>query len=1045
VPLDLSLFDKAYRLFKEKGIKVFTSLQGSSKALFFCKFTEPCILLSASVEKAQRLYDDAIFWSKALQTDEPLFIRSRDDLLRSGDIMRVYTEAPKKVITSIDSALLPLWKKDEYPSMVIRKGWIIGRDDFITRLDRLGYRRVPVVSREGEMSIRAGIIDVFPPYEQAPVRIEFFGDSIESIRSFDIDTQLSIKEVDSTTICPIIEPSEGPNLVELLDTHLLILDEPDDIRRESTGYEEIINESIFMTSLPLKGNGLSLDIKGVAGLGILPEERGTIEDFIKGIRVLKRRYFTMLVCASEGQAKRLIELFSDDGLDVALMECEKAIQYMSSPVITIGNLSSGFRLDGCMVLTESDIFGRRPVVRTPKRSRVSSLISTIEEFKEGDYLVHIEHGIGRFVGIKKQRVEDYEGDFISIEYLGGDMLYVPLERIDCIQKYHAPEGAKPRLDRLGGKTWQKTKERVRKRIKEMAKELLTLYAKRATIKGHAFSPDTELHREFDTFFIYEETPDQLNAIAEIKKDMERDSPMERLLCGDVGYGKTEVAMRAAFKAVYDSKQVAVLVPTTILAEQHYNTFRSRFAAFPVRIEMLSRFLTRAEQSRILHALARGDIDIIIGTHRLLGKDVKFHNLGLLIIDEEHRFGVAHKERIKDMKAHVDVLTMTATPIPRTLHMALSGIRAMSVIETPPEERLAVHSIVTRFDPDIIRDALVKELKRGGQAFFLHNRIQDIYEIADFLKRLVPEARIGVAHGQMKAKELEKVMTAFYRGEMDILVTTAIIGSGIDIPTANTIIINRADRFGLADLYQLRGRVGRSNIKAYAYFLIPGEDAITEDARKRLMAIQELSYLGAGLRLAMKDLEIRGAGNLLGPEQSGHIEAVGYDLYIKMLEEAISELKGEEIKPTVEPHIEMRVTARVPEDYIEDPTLRLSIYRKIASANNRDTLRMIRDELEDRFGRPPHEVLRLLDVMELKMMARELLITKIQGINGRVKILFSDNTPITPEQLYGLYKKRTYHIRFLPEGGIEVDLKARQRRGPLHELKAFLNILLNLRS
>lgn len=1035
--LDLSSFDKAYALFKESGINTFTSLQGSSKALFLCRFAEPCLLLSTSDEDAVEIYNDTIFWSRAFRIEEPLLITSNDHPYYLRSLYRLYTERPVRIISSVNSAISPLWKVDEFPILTIREGDVIERDSLISRLHELGYLQTTAVSREGEMSIRPGIIDLFTPNGDTPVRIEFFGDRIESIRFFEIDTQLSIKEINEVSICPVNEPSNGPSLLELLNTHTLILNEPDGIRRRFPNVLSIRERFISLTSLPLKGEGFSFDIRTNTGFGLIPDERKTMDDFVKGVISLSKDYFILMVCSSEGQAKRLNELFSVGGVDVPHMGAEMAIAYKSSPVITIGDLGNGFNFNSYIILTERDIFGRRPIIKPLRRSRVSTLISTIEDIKEGDYIVHREHGIGRFLGIKKQRMEDYEGEFITIEYLGGDRLYVPLDRIDCIQKYHAPENVKPSLDRLGGRTWQRTKQKVKKRIREMAKKLLNIYARRATTKGHAFSPDTELHREFDNFFIYEETPDQLTAISEIKKDMEDESPMDRLLCGDVGYGKTEVAMRAAFKAVYDSKQVAVLVPTTILAEQHYDTFKDRFSAFPVRIEMLSRFRSRSEQKRIIKALSEGEIDIIIGTHILLRKDIRFHNLGLLIIDEEHRFGVSHKERIKELRANIDVLTMTATPIPRTLHMALSGIRSMSVIETPPEERLSVISNVIRFDPEIIEDALRNELERGGQAFFLHNRIQDIYKMADFIKRLLPDARIGVAHGRMRPSELERVMLSFYRGEIDILVTTAIIGSGIDIPTANTIIINMADKFGLADLYQLRGRVGRSNIRAYAYFLITGEDTLTEDARRRLMAIQELSYLGAGFRLALKDLEIRGAGNLLGPEQSGHIVAVGYDLYVQMLEEAVRELKGEEIRPEIEPHIDLKIKALIPDDYIDEPTLRLSMYRRMASAKKIGDIMRIRDELTDRFGRPPDEVLRLLDIMELKLIAKELSITKIQSIDGRMRILFSDETPVTPERLYEIYKRKR-NLRFIPEGGVEVELKG--RIDALEELRGFLKLL-----
>ena len=583
------------------------------------------------------------------------------------------------------------------------------------------------------------------------------------------------------------------------------------------------------------------------------------------------------------------------------------------------------------------------------------------------------------------------------------------------------EGIVPKIDRLGGKTWQKTKARVRKKIQEMAEKLITLYAEREVHKGFSFSYDTELHREFDSFFPYEETPDQLKAIQDIKKGMESDKPMDRLVCGDVGYGKTEVAMRAAFKAVYDGLQVAVLVPTTILCEQHYRNFKSRFAAFPVSVDYLSRFKSAKEQKKTIAALAAGDIDILIGTHGVLGKAVNFHKLGLIVIDEEHRFGVRQKEKLKELKKGVDVITLTATPIPRTLSMALSDIRDLSIIETPPEERLAVKSVVAVFNKELIKESITGELERNGQVFFVHNRIKDIYKIAGYLSELLPELKIAVAHGQMAEGELEKVMLHFYEKKTDVLVSTAIIGSGLDIPTANTIIINRADALGLADLYQLRGRVGRGNVRAYAYFLIPGEDLITDEARQRLQAIQDMSYLGAGFRLAMKDLEIRGAGNLLGAEQSGHIHAIGFDLYMEMLEKTVAELKGVKIEEEFEPSIQLQLNAFIPEEYIEDITLRLSMYRKIASSKSPEALQSTGAEIEDRFGKAPEEVKNLIDVMRLKIMAKQLLITKIQNANGIVSVFFSKDTKVAPEDIFRLRETLDGKLRFLPDG-FEVNLK-----------------------
>lgn len=1083
MPLNLSVFEDALRKLDDKGVAAFTSLTGSSGALFFSMIESSCLLLCPSEEAAAEFFSDALFWSRLLEKEPPLFIPAQGDPQRMKWLTKFYrhsfpalTKGDKKrfrlkVITSADAALSPLWERKEFPLYSITKGVMTDRDVIVQNLLRQGYHTVPVVTGEGEMSIRGGILDIFPPDEEHPVRIEFFGDEVESIRFFDIDTQLSVKEINDIHICPDREPEEGPNLIELLPGSLLILNEPDDIKRHwpelnpplpkgdnptlsplnLRGGEEGLPEAegewesrerriISFTSLPLHGEGFHFPVSSPAGFGILPEERKSIEDFVGKVIELRKQYFILTACSSEGQAKRLKELFFDSDADAPILTAGAVRKDRRSPVITIGELSRGFAFGDVLVLADRDVFGQRPSFRPARKSRVSAIISSIEDFKEGDYLVHAEHGIGRFLGLKKERIEDYEGDFITIEYVGGDRLYVPLEHIDAVQKYHAPEGVRPKTDRLGGKTWEKTKQKVRQKIRDMAEKLLAIYARRSTAQGVAFSADTELHREFDTFFPYEETPDQVTSISEIKRDMENSVPMDRLLCGDVGYGKTEVVMRACFKAVYDAKQVAVLVPTTILAEQHYETFAARFSAFPVRMDFLSRFKSRAEQKKTLRALAEGGIDVIIGTHRLLAKDVSFYDLGLLVVDEEHKFGVAHKERIKALSENIDVLSLSATPIPRTLHMALSGIRAMSTIETPPEERLAVKSVVTRFNPAVIKEALQKEMERGGQAFFVHNRIQDIYKIGNFLRELVPDAKIGVAYGQMEEKELGRVMRMFFHKEINVLVSTAIIGSGLDIPSANTIIIDRADRFGLADLYQLRGRVGRSNVKAYAYFLIPGEDIITEDARKKLQAIQELGYLGAGFRLALKDLEIRGAGNLLGAEQSGHIEAVGFDMYMEMLESAVAELKGEKTEPKLEPVIDLKITAVIPEEYIENPDLRLSVYRKIASAKDIKSLERLLEEMKDRFGPLPEKTKRLLEIMELKLLAKKHFITRIQNILGRVQIIFAPDTPFSSEQIFSLYDTRKKMLKFLPEGGIELDLRGKGWKEIFKEIKRVMEEL-----
>ena len=1047
---DFSIYRQASRAIDDGLHSVFTSLPGSSQALLFSILDTPCILLCHSDESASELHADAVFWSHLTGTAPPLLIQSEDSAEHLKSILDIYSaessrsgeNAAGKYIASVTAARSPLWAPETFPAITVSRGETVSRDLFTGKLHEQGYFNVPIVSGAGEISIRGGIMDVFPPDQEYPVRIEFFGDEIESLRYFDIETQLSIREIEALRICPAEGPPQGPSLIDLYPEYAYILSEPDDIRRQFHDVDQFLENRkvISFTSLPLEGDGFNCSITGASGFGLLRDERKTIDSFVRRVKELRTHYCVLMACSSDGQAKRLKDLFHEQDSDVAILDSGPLPENPYSPSIVIGELSRGFAWQNVIILSDRDIFGPRPAFKTTKKSKVSRLISSIEEFKKGDYLVHIEHGIGRFLGIRKEKIEGYEDDFVTIEYLGGDKVFVPLERIDHVQKYHAPENVAPRMDKLGGKTWQKTRQKVQKKIRDMAEKLLKIYAQRTTSEGHAFSSDTELHNEFDGFFPYEATPDQVSSIHEIKEDMERSLPMDRLLCGDVGYGKTEVVMRASFKAVFDSKQVAVLVPTTILAEQHYETFVSRFSAFPVKVDFLSRFKSRTEQKQTLKALSEGAIDIIIGTHRLLGKDVEFYDLGLLVIDEEHKFGVAHKEKMKALKSNVDVLSLSATPIPRTLHMAVSGIRALSTIETPPEDRLAVKSTVARFNPTLIREALQHEIDRGGQAFFVHNRIQDIYEIGMFIRGLVPEAKTGVAHGQMSEKELEQVMHTFFHEEINVLVSTSIIGAGLDIPSANTIIINRADRFGLADLYQLRGRVGRSNVRAYAYFLIPGEDIISEQARKKLEAIQELGYLGAGFRLALKDLEIRGAGNLLGAEQSGHIEAVGFDLYMEMLETAVAELKGERIAPRVESEIDLKVTAMVPEEYIENPDVRLSVYRKIASAKNIASIGNLRSELKDRFGPLPDAAKRLLDIMELKIMAAALFITRMVNLGGNIRILFAPETPVTPEQLFALHGTRKGSIKFLPEGGIELLLRGKPWKTVCNELKTVMEEL-----
>lgn len=1017
---------------KIRGLAPFPSriynLSGSSMALFLALQDKPFIMVEQTEETAEELYKDILFFRAVLNVSRItprgiLFLPGPNGPESSGhraEVVYKFTEGDS-VITSKDALNAKVWPHEELKDNVLqlKARFEMSRDVLERKLINLGYKRVSIVVEHGEFSRRGWLFDIFPSTHDSPFRVEFFGDTIDKIRAFDINTQKSVKDAGELIILPASEPLEGADIFSMAGAIDYFF--PDSIHPPYAFPEGAIMLSrfSFTTAQGGEAEGVDAGLLSMAGCGILHNERKSIYEFSDAIKKISRENRIIIVVSSTGQAERIKDVLmsAPGGGDVVapVVEKEEISEYKGSISITIGELSSGFFLPGLLILTEKEIFGERPAFRSIKKSKVSELLISLDDLTVGDFIVHKDHGIGKFAGLVKQTVEGYEGDLMVLEYSGGDRLYLPLYAIEKIKKYHAEEGVLPKADRLGGKTWQRTKERVKKKIREMAEKLLRLYAEREVSKGFVFSGDTELHREFDDFFHYDETPDQARAIEEIKSDMETERPMDRLLCGDVGYGKTEVAMRAAFKAVYDARQVAVLVPTTLLCEQHYRTFKQRFSAFPVTIGYLSRFKSRHEQSGTIKEVADGDVDILIGTHTLLRKDISFHNLGLLVIDEEHRFGVAQKEKIKELKRGVDVLTLTATPIPRTLNMALSGIRGMSLIETPPEERLAVRSIVTGLNEQTVKDAIEREMERGGQTYFVHNRIKDIGKIFEYVKRVAPEARVAVAHGQMHERELEKVMKRFIDGEIDVLVSTAIIGSGLDIPSANTIIINMADRMGLADLYQLKGRVGRSNVRAYAYFLVPGVDIITDEAKKRLQAIQDMNYLGAGFRLAMKDLEIRGTGNMLGPEQSGHIHAVGFDMYVDMLENSVAELRGIKTEEEIDPRISLRVSAFIPDEFIEDITLRLSIYRKIASARDDEGLNALVDEIKDRFGRLPAEVQNLFDVMRLKIMARKLKVTDIEEVSGNIRIIFSKGTRVEAENILGLRDTVGDRIRFLPEG------------------------------
>ena len=1011
-------------------------------ALLLLFKTSPFIVIEDSTESADALYNDLLFFRQLVPRNgrtisyfppasSPELIGKRASVLLAGG-----TQSNIGIITSPEACRTGFsFSLIKDAVITIRRGLSIERDTLNNMLSGLGYKKVSVVVEKGEYSQREWIFDVYPTTEDMPLRVEFFGDEIEVMRCFDIETQRSIREVQDLTIFPAREdPLSGTIIDELAHS---INPEVFVVEDKAVSLPEFqVKELPFysVSHMPFTGEGTDAMEHSIKGMGIVPEERKELGDIPSALK--KAGYDTLIVLPSEAQAERLKDILFDGGVIAPVIKYKDLEAYAGSICIVTGTLSSGMLFNDVLVLTDRELFGERPAYRPLKRSKASRLLFTIDDLKAGDLVVHKDHGIGRFTGLQRQRTDSCEEDLITLEYAHGDRLYIPFYSIDKLQKYSAGEGHTSPIDQLGSKKWQKTKQRVKEKIREMADKLIKLYAERSVSRGFVFSEDTPMHREFDDFFPYGETPDQIRAFEEIQKHMHSETPMDMLLCGDVGYGKTEVAIKAAFRAVFDGKQVAVLVPTTLLAEQHFRTFKMRCSGFPVKIDYLSRFKNKEQVKQSVKALADGETDIVIGTHMLLNKNVGFHDLGLLIIDEEHRFGVAQKERLKELKKGVDILTLTATPIPRTLHMSLSGIREIATIETAPEERLAVRSIVTPFTGKTIKEAVDRELRRDGQVFFVHNRIGDIEKTADYIRKLVPEARLAIGHGQMPEVGLERVMLRFLNGDISMLVCTSIIGSGLDIPTANTIIVDRADTFGLADLYQLRGRVGRSNVQAYAYFLIPGEDMLTDEAKKRLQAIQEMSYLGAGFRLALKDLDIRGAGNLLGAEQSGCIHGVGFDMYMEMLEKTVAELKGHEVVEEIEPAILLRLSAFIPDNYISDITLRLSIYRRISSLKSLDALVELRDELSDRFGALPEEAINLLHVIKIKLLSKQLYIIKVTDIDGRYRFFFlldADNTYKIPEDFFDRLMKALFSlssdtsIRFLPDG-FELDA----RHMPLHE-------------
>jgi transcription-repair coupling factor (superfamily II helicase) len=1021
---------------------------------------------------------------------------------RAIGLWRMATQKIPITIAPVAAALLRTESPEFYAqlSITIRKGEELPLDMVIGHLENIGYERREPVEMTGEYSLRGGILDIFPAESQKPVRIEFFGDEIESIRRFDVETQRSILKVNEVHVLPLVEyprsrklfhdiaakidfqgvaspgdsfpgwefmvPLVHPRTHSLLSfdqNALIVLDEPEAINSAAERLWKRLDDPDKKTLIPAETNYFTWgELQATIGerteLRLRELEIGapTAESLHINSRPSMTFHGNMQVAVSEaknmvakgtrvaffasssGELERLADIFHEYSVpfQASVEANDPARQYLAERSYLAGDVASTYLVKGAIrrgvvlgdakfaIIGSEDLFESSDlVVRQPAtKSQMAAFAADIADLKVGDYVVHTQHGVGRFLGLREIAQGEQKGDFMLLEYNGEARLYVPLTRMDLVQKYRGAGEGKPPLDRLGGVTWNKTKSRVKAKMRDMAEELLKLYAQRKTAEGFSFSPDSNWQREFEDSFEYAATKDQLEATTQIKRDMEAEQPMDRLLCGDVGFGKTEVAMRAAFKALGDGKQVAVLAPTTVLAFQHYETFRRRFQAFPCRIDHLSRFRTAKESKAILEDTAEGKIDVLIGTHRILSQDVVFKDLGLLIVDEEQRFGVRHKERLKQMRKNVDVLTMSATPIPRTLHMSLLGIRDMSVIETPPKDRLAIHTVVAHFDLEIIKTAIEQELSRGGQVYYIHNRVDSIYMRAASIQEIMPDVRIGVGHGQMGEADLEKVLLGFMRREFDVFVSTTIVENGLDIPLANTIIVENAERHGLSELYQLRGRVGRSNRRAYAYLLIPVDTELSEVARKRLAALKEFSDLGAGFKIAALDLELRGAGNLLGGEQHGHIEAVGFDTYVRMLEEAVQELKGEEVPLEVHANLNLGLDIRIPSSYITDEQQRLRAYKRIADIKDESASKKVLDELSDRYGPAPAEVVNLLGFAMVKSLAEKIGVENVDRRAGKLNVKFHQQSKIDPARLMSIVQN-TPGSQFSPAGVLMIPLQA----------------------
>lgn len=1023
------------------------------------------LILAEDERRAREIYEDYRFYDRKVYSypaKDLLFFQAdiHGNLLirhRMKVIKALLEEKELTVVTSIDGCMDFLESLEKIKEQLIHyeSDSTVDTEQLKNQLVALGYERVGQVEMPGQFSVRGGIVDIYCLTEENPWRIELWGDEIDSIRSFDPESQRSLENLEELTIYPAVEHIGDKDMVSFLDYFpeertIIFLDEPNRLTEKGGAVEEEYRQSrmhreekgsrnlpenwlcsfeqlqkelnkrncISVCALEPKQAGWKVREKFYLEVKSISAYNNSFELLVKDLHQYKKQgYRIVLLSGSRTRAERLAKDLQEEGLAAFYGQDYDREICPGEIMVVYGHAKKGFEypLIKFAVMTESDIFGQEQKKKKKKKNYSGSRIQDFAELSIGDFVVHEKHGLGIYRGIEKVEVDRIVKDYIKIEYRGGSNLYIPATQLDCLQKYSGADASKaPKLNKLGTQEWNKTKSKVRGAVKNIAKELVELYAVRQEKEGYVCGPDTVWQREFEEMFPYEETEDQLSAIEDAKRDMESTRIMDRLICGDVGYGKTEVALRAAFKEVQESRQVAYLAPTTILAQQIYNTFVQRMKEFPVRVELLCRFRTPAQQKKAIEDLKKGQVDVIIGTHRILSKDVQFKNLGLLIVDEEQRFGVTHKEKIKQLKKNVDVLTLTATPIPRTLHMSLIGIRDMSVLEEPPMDRMPIQTYVMEYDEETVREAINRELRRGGQVYYVYNRVTDIADVALRIAKLVPDARVDFAHGQMSERELENVMYSFVNGDIDVLVSTTIIETGLDISNVNTMIIHDSDRYGLSQLYQLRGRIGRSNRTAYAFLMYRKNVMLKETAEKRLAAIREYTDLGSGFKIAMRDLELRGAGNLLGAQQHGHMNAVGYDLYCKMLNEAVKEAKGIHTMEDFETSVDLNVDAYIPDSYISNEFQKLDIYKRIAGIETQQDYDDMLEELLDRFGEPGKAVLNLLAIAKLKAIAHQGYVTEIKQTGKTVRFTLYEKARLNTEGFPALMQKYRRGLQFKNE-------------------------------